>query len=239
MDSVLAAAVELARGAAVEVAGDAVGEHAGVRAEGERVATHAFVSLQHGYRGWFWAVTLNRAPRARVATVAEVVMLPGPDALLPRPWVPWHERIRPGDLSPGDLLPPEPDDLRLAPAYLEGDDRYVRSVAWEVGLGRPRVLSREGRLDAAERWQDGDTGPDTPMAKQAPGRCGTCGFLVSLAGPLGAGFGVCANEVTSTDGRVVSVGYGCGAHSEVTVDVPSAAEPSGGIVYDDGAVVLV
>jgi hypothetical protein len=238
-DAVLAAAVDLARAAAVEVGAGTVGDHCGLQADGDRVVTHAFVSLQPGYRGWFWAVTLNRAPRSRVATVAEVVLLPGPDALLAPPWVPWEERVRPGDLGPGDLLPTAPDDPRLVPAYLEGDDRYLESLAWEVGLGRRHVLSREGRLDAAERWATGDSGPDTPMARQAPGRCGTCGYLVSLAGSLAAGFGVCGNEVTATDGRVVSVEFGCGAHSEVRVDGPSPAEPLGEIVYDDGQVVPV
>jgi hypothetical protein len=32
---------------------------------------------------------------------------------------------------------------------------------------------------------------------------------------------------------VVSVEFGCGAHSEVAVEVPSLAEPAGD-VYDDG-----
>jgi hypothetical protein len=50
---------------------------------------------------------------------------------------------------------------------------------------------------------------------------------------LSAGFGVCGNDVTPVDGRVVSVEYGCGAHSEAKVVVPPLAEP-GEVVYDDG-----
>jgi hypothetical protein len=95
------------------------------------------------------------------------------------------------------------------------------------------VMSREGRLDAAERWYDGDGGPESSMARQAPAHCGTCGFLLPLAGSLRAGFGVCGNEMTATDGRVVSVEFGCGAHSEAAVVVPSLAERTGE-VYDDG-----
>jgi hypothetical protein len=237
-DAALSAALELARSAAVEVGGDAVGEHLGADADGERIVTHRFASSLPGYVGWYWAVTLARAPRARSATVDEVVLLPGGDALRAPEWVPWHERLRPGDLSPGDLLPPAPDDPRLVPAYVRSDDPAVEAVAFELGLGRARVMSREGRLDTAERWHDGETGPDTPMARQAPGHCGTCGFLLPLAGALQAGFGVCGNEITSTDGRVVSVEYGCGAHSEAAVVVPSLSEPSGE-VYDDGDEITV
>ncbi|MDT4933813.1 MAG: hypothetical protein QOK11_1705 [Pseudonocardiales bacterium] len=232
-DSVLAAAVELARAAAIEVGGDDVGAHIGAIGEGERLLTQAFEATLPGYTGWYWAVTLARAPRSKTATVDEVVLLPGAGALLAPRWVPWEERLRPGDLSPGDLLPPIENDPRLVPAYIDSGDPEVEDVAFELGLGRPRVLSREGRLDAAERWFEGETGPDSPMARQAPAHCGTCGFLLPLAGSLRAGFGVCGNEITAVDGRVVSVEYGCGAHSEAPFLVPSLAEPSG-VVYDDG-----
>jgi hypothetical protein len=238
-DGVLASGVDAARAAAIEVGGDSVGEHLAAVAEGDRLVTHAFAATLPGYTGWYWAVTLARAPRSRTATVDEVVLLPGADALLAPAWVPWQDRLRPGDLSPGDLLPPVENDPRLVPAYLDsgdsGDsgDEALNEVAYELGLGRAHVMSREGRLDAAERWYLGDAGPETAMARQAPAHCGTCGFLLPIAGSLRAGFGVCGNEVTVTDGRVVSVEFGCGAHSEAVLDVPSLAEPSG-TVYEDG-----
>ncbi len=233
LDGILASAIEVARAAAVEVGGDTVGEHLGVQAEAQRVVTHAFASSLPGYSGWYWAVTLARASRATTTTVDEVVLLPGAGALLAPAWVPWQDRLRPGDLGPGDLLPRDPADPRLAPAYLLSDDPAVEAVAFELGLGRVRVMSRDGRLDTAERWAAGDNGPHAPMAKQAPAHCGTCGFYLPLAGSLQAGFGVCGNEITATDGRVVSVEFGCGAHSEADVDVPSLAELVGE-VYDDG-----
>jgi len=232
-DPMLAGAVDVARAAAVDVGGDSVGDHLAVHPDGDRLVTHAFASSLPGYSGWYWGVTLTRPPRGKVATVDEVVLLPGEDALLAPAWVPWDKRVAPGDLGPGDLLPPEPDDPRLVPAYVQSDDPAVEAVAFELGLGRKRVLSREGRLDAADRWLAGEGGPDTPMARQAPGRCGTCGFLLALAGSLAAGFGVCANEFTERDGQVVSVEYGCGAHSEAKVVVPPLSEP-GELVYDDG-----
>ncbi|WP_408650264.1 DUF3027 domain-containing protein [Jatrophihabitans sp.] len=230
VDGPTAAAVELARAAAVEMAGTDVGEHLGVHPEGELAVTHAFAASLPGYVGWFWAVTVVRAPDSD-PTVAEVVLLPGEKSLRAPEWVPWSERLQPGDLSPGDLLPTAPDDPRLAPAYLLSDDPQVEDVAFELGLGRVRVLSRLGRLDAAERWHAGSHGPDSPMAKQAPGNCGTCGFFLPLAGSLRAGFGVCGNEITEADGQVVSVEFGCGAHSEAAVE--QVADEPGEIFEDD------
>jgi hypothetical protein len=233
-DAVLVGAVDLAREAAVAVGGESVGQHLGVRAEGERVATHAFAATLPGYVGWHWAVTVARVARSRTATVDEVVLLPGDAAVLAPAWVPWHERVRAGDLSPGDLLPPPtPDDPRLVPGYVQSDDPAVEAVAFELGLGRERVLSREGRLEAADRWHSGEHGPDSPMARHAPAHCGTCGFYLPLAGSLQAGFGVCGNEVTEADGQVVSAEYGCGAHSQIVAEPTALAEP-GEIVYDDG-----
>lgn len=232
-DPVLAAAVDLARAAADEGAVATTGEHLGVRAESGLSLTHFFAATLPGYLGWRWAVSLSRVEDGEAVTVDEVVLLPGDGALLAPPWVPWDERVRPGDLSPGDLLPPPEEDLRLVPGYVDSGDPAVEALAWELGLGRERVLSRDGRLEAAERWYTGDRGPDTPMARQAPARCGTCGFFVALAGSLSAGFGACANEVVDTDGQVVSVEFGCGAHSQVTA-TPTPTADVAELVYDDG-----
>ncbi|MBA2418063.1 MAG: DUF3027 domain-containing protein [Nocardioidaceae bacterium] len=222
-DAVCAEAVDLARAALVDAVGtDKVGEHEGVRSEGERLVTHIFGSTQPGYRGWRWSVTVARASRQRAVTLNEIVLLPGDEAIVAPPWTPYQDRIAPGDLSPGDLLPPQSDDVRLVPGYDAGDPASeplvdlssVRPVADEVGLGRTWVLSLDGRDMAAERWNDGEQGPDSPLAKQAPGRCHDCGFMVRLSGPLSGIFGVCANGQANDDGRVVAHDHGCGAHSD-------------------------
>ncbi|MCP2337124.1 DUF3027 domain-containing protein [Actinomadura rupiterrae] len=224
VDEACAEAVELARDAAAQTAAPlGVGEHLGLVAEAERVVTHYFACLDPGYRGWRWAVTVARASRARNVTVDECVLLPGDDALLAPAWVPWLERLRPGDIGPGDLMPTAPDDARLAPGYTETADPEVREVQWELGLGRPRVLSAEGRDEAAERWYEGVAGPRAPIATSAPAHCATCGFYVTLAGGLRQLFGVCANEYAPDDGRVVSADHGCGAHSDA-VTLPAASE---------------
>ncbi len=228
-----AAAVSTARAAAQEEAGaEPVGEHVGVLAEDEASVTHLFEAAHAGYRGWNWAVTVAFAGPGTPVSVSEVVLLPGKDALVAPDWVPWHERVRAGDLGVGDLLPTREDDPRLVPGYVGSDDPAVEEVAKEIGLGRVRVLSREGVLDAASRWHAGDFGPRSDMARSAPATCGTCGFYTRIAGSLGAAFGVCANELTPADGHVVHVEYGCGAHSEVEVE-GGPAVPVADLVYDD------
>ncbi|MGQ0481203.1 MAG: DUF3027 domain-containing protein [Pseudonocardia sp.] len=237
--AVTEAAVELARAVAVEIAGaDAVGAHEEALAEDEHAVTHFFAAHQPGYRGWRWAVTLAAAGGADAdadepVTVSETVLLPGPDALVAPAWVPWQERVRAGDLGVGDLLPCRPDDERLAPSYLATDDPALEEVSREIGLGRPKVLSRVGRLDAAERWFDGERGPGAEMARAAPGTCASCGFYLPLAGVLRAAFGVCANEFAPADGSVVHAEYGCGAHSDVESE-PGPVAPVAMVVYDDG-----
>lgn len=229
-DAVLARAVELARAALVEDAGeDAVGDHLGMAMESEGLAVHGFACRLPGYRGWRWAVALARVPDFD-PTVCDVVLLPGEDAVVAPPWLPWSERIEPGDLGAGDVLPTAANDARLVPGYTgegmlepaEADD-VVTPTGWELGLGRVRVLSAMGRDEAADRWQDGDFGPGSAMARNAALQCATCGFLVPMGGVFGQGFGVCANRFAPGDGRVVALDYGCGAHSEVHVDESAAA----------------
>src|SRR3954454_16828248 len=133
-DAACAAAVDLARAAAEEDAEPGtVGEHLGVTAEGDRLVTHAFATLAKGYRGWRWAVTVARAPRSRIVTVCEVVQLPAADAILAPAWLPWQERIAPGDLGPADVLPYRDEDPFLAAAFAVTDaDVGGREPGWGV-----------------------------------------------------------------------------------------------------------
>ena len=163
-DTVLAKATDVARVAAEDEAPwGTVGEHITVEYDDERVATHYFACLDPAYVGWRWAVTVARAPRAKTATVDEVVLLPGPEALVAPPWVPWAERVRPGDLAIGTIWPTGADDPRLT-AGLTGLDELdgmadrspVHPSQWEIGLGRLRVLSAHGRDEADERLAEHD-----------------------------------------------------------------------------------
>jgi len=241
-DQVCAEAVDVARQALVEEAGvspGAIGDHLGVEPVGDRVVTHYFDSGDRAYAGWRWAVTVARAPRSKAVTVDESVLLPGPEALLAPAWVPWHDRLLPGDVGIGDLLPASPDDERLVSfVTLDGDDPVIDWFApWTdtenaaagpaepselPAPGRSRVLSAYGRDDTAERWYDGDHGPQTPLSQAAPANCVSCGFFIPLSGGLGRVFGACGNAYAPDDGRVVSADHGCGAHSEAVLTGASA-----------------
>jgi len=232
-EAVLAGAADVARAVVVEdVGADQVGEHAGYVVEGPRLLTHVFESRTPGYRGWYWAVTVTRPPRARKATVVEVNHLPGEEAVLAPGWVPWADRLQPSDVGPTDELPYIGEDDRLEHGYeATGEDADVLGpeLAYEVGLGRERVLSAEGRRQAATRWYEGDRGPNSRAARAANAQCSTCAFFLPLAGSLRRLFGVCANEWSPEDGSVVSLDHGCGAHSETgerkRPSVWNAAEP--------------
>ncbi len=160
LETVLLGSVDAARAAIVEFSGeDTVGEYLGAGFDDPTAATHRFLADMPGYRGWQWAVVVAACPGADHATISEVVLVPGPTALLAPKWVPWHERVKPGDLSPGDLLAPPADDPRLVPGYMSSGDPEVDEVAAEVGFGRRQVLGPWGRADAAQRWHDGEHGP--------------------------------------------------------------------------------
>ncbi len=138
--------------------------------------------------------------------------------------------VTPPELDPEAELDAEPD--------AEDEDGWVDSgallaVSLELDLLRPRVLSPIGLDDAIDRWTAGDHGPDAPIAQSAPALCATCGFRIALRGTLGHGFGICANEISPSDGHVVSLGHGCGAHSEAAV-IPAMAERPEPVVDEVG-----
>ena len=231
LEAVLMGAVDQARTAIVEYSGDTVGEYLGATFDDSNAATHRFLANQSGYQGWQWAVVVAAHPGADHATISEVVLVPGPTALLAPTWVPWQDRLRPGDLGPGDLLAPPSEDPRLVPGFTATGDPELDEIAVELGLGRRHLLSGLGRVDAAQRWHDSDYGPGSAMARSTRRICRDCGFYLPLRGSLGLLFGVCANEL-SADGHVVDSEYGCGAHS----DTPAPAGTGSPLYdpYDDG-----
>ena len=223
-DAVLAAGVDLARAVLDEVADrGTVGEHLGMEMLDERLAAHRFACLAPGYPDWVWEVTVARVPRAKVATVCETGLVPGSTSLLSPEWLPYAERLAPGDLGAGDVLPYKEEDGYLEQGFEATGEEAVDAMAfWELGLGRVRVLSAEGRGAAATRWYDGSHGPTAEEARKAKAPCSSCGYFLPMAGALRATFGVCANEWSPSDGAVVSLDHGCGAHSETDV---ASAEP--------------
>src|SRR5699024_4402361 len=240
LDAIAAEAVELAREALLEVAEPGqVGEHLRVEAVGERLVSHVFECTMPGYRGWSWVAGLARASRAKAATVAETALRPGEDAILAPEWEPWSERLKPSDVGADDLLPYREQDERLEQGYeATGDEDADRVALWELGLGRARVLSPEGRSEAAERWLEGEFGPRQKSSRGRRGtvaaNCTSCGFFTQLAGSLRQEFGVCTNEWSPADGRVVHLNYGCGAHSETGQQNDDREIPRGsGVIVDE------
>jgi len=170
-DEACANAIDLAAAAAHEIAGPGqVGAHLGVQADGDRVVTHLFACEDPAYTGWHWAITVARASRAKAVTVSEGVLLPGPDSLLAPDWVPWSERVRPGDVGVGDLLPVGQDDERLVPAVLlEGDDGILDwddAAGWEAGQDLLAGMKLADTVPAAATAST--PAASTPVASTAP-----------------------------------------------------------------------
>ena len=120
-----------------------------------------------------------------------------------RAWVPWADRIQPGDVTAGLLMPHRAGGSaagaglhrrRAGRRHRSGRGRRDPRRGGRAGA-RPRAGavpggSRRGRRALARR---SDGGPDNEMTKQAPDVCETCGFFVRLEGWLGILFGACAN----------------------------------------------
>lgn len=214
--------LELARSAAIADAGnpELVGADVSVEIDDDgRVETYLFEAHLAGYKGWRWCVTIAKVDKKSEPTICDVVVLPGPDALLAPEWVAYRDRIQPGDVGVGDIVPSSLDDTRLVPLVhsLIADEDLDAMQVFDLGLGRARVMSIEGRDQASKRWYESDRGPQSPIAQAAPKQCSSCAFFVPISGSLRASFGVCANAISPEDARVVSVDHGCGAHSEATL----------------------
>ena len=214
-------ALDIAKQAVIDDAGkrEYVGEFYSIDSDEERIATYLFEAKLSGYDGWRWAVTVAKVYEQSAPTICDVVLLPGTQALLAPNWIPYSQRIQPGDLGVGDVVPTAADDERLTPGYaaLPEDEELDITQLFEFGLGRARVLSVIGRDEASKRWYEGDRGPKTPIARSAPKPCHSCGFYIPIAGSLRTTFGVCSNAISPEDARVVSFDHGCGAHSEALI----------------------
>lgn len=229
VDRVLASAVDLAREALEPIATEAeIGAHLGARTDGERLVTHAFACLKEGYRGWQWVTTVTRVPRSKQVTVCEIDLLPGKDALLAPDWVPWADRLLPSDVKREDVLPYVAEDPRLDLVGIDTKPEDLdEEISDAIGFSRPRVLSEKGRRQAAKRWYASECGPARNLNNNYRSRlpehtCSDCGFMLKMAGSMGNAFGVCANEWSPDDGRVVSLDHSCGAHSETDVKIDSS-----------------
>ena len=136
-DAFLAAAVDVARAAIEGIApAEQIGRHLAAKSEGDRLVTHLFESRLAGYGGWQWYAVLTRNSRSKVVTVDELGLLPSDDSILAPEWIPWAERVRPGD---------EQGEEELAAA---------------AGTAPPEDTAGADALDAAESEDDSDGGAE-------------------------------------------------------------------------------
>lgn len=181
------------------------GKHKMLVVEDDHSVTHYFAAKEPGYDGWYWAVVVTsgdspETPEDEITvTISEVALVAGDTAVIAPEWVPWDQRVRPGDLQPGDELPPADQDPRLTTA--------------EDGS---RILSEQGKQQAVARWSTA-RGKQHDFARLAQFHCANCAFLLPV-GDLPE-VGVCGNEY-ALDGRVVSTDFGCGAHSATAPEPP-------------------
>ncbi|MDO4686577.1 MAG: DUF3027 domain-containing protein [Corynebacterium sp.] len=222
-------AIHIARAAIKELGEGEVGEHLVAKIIGNNLATHEFAAHVSGYRGWEWHVVLACAPGTERITVNELALLPGKEALRAPKWIPYADRVKPGDLGPNDQLPPRTGDPRLADA--EGPNTVK-----VPGNYSNKQLTRQGLDDARQRWQSGNFGPCSEYARKSALRCADCAFYLPVKEPLGPRFGVCVNEF-SADGHVVHSAYGCGAHTD-TPPAEILGRPKA-VAFDDEKTIVV
>lgn len=209
-------AISIARAALVELDEGRVGRYLGVdthnKDQGNNIATHRFAADIPGYRGWEWVAVVVCAPGSRYITISELALLPGSQALRAPRWVPYEERIQPGDLLPGYIMPPRKNDPRL-----EKDGEKI-------------ILSTRGKKSTIKRWEAGDFSPSSESAQKSAHNCVDCAFYIDISDRIEGKWGVCANEF-SADGHVVNADYGCGAHSLTKNPAEEKAEPM--VPFDD------
>ena len=102
-----------------------------------RVSDFRFTALIPGYEGWQWSVILYHDVERRLWTVDETSLVPAEGAILPPPWVPWKNRLKPEDIAVSDVLGTEADDGRLEDGF------------------RPTGSSSSAAHDASARRDDG------------------------------------------------------------------------------------
>lgn len=83
----------LAESAAREVAPyNGVGAYISSTPEAPGLTSYQFECRMRGYKGWIWNVIIFQGKKTDIATVSEVVLIPGEDAIIAPDWVPWSDR---------------------------------------------------------------------------------------------------------------------------------------------------
>lgn len=70
-----------------------VGEFLGESEISKGATEIRFNCTLRGYKNWYWSVVFTQVDKRKEATISEVNLLAGENALLAPPWVPWAERL--------------------------------------------------------------------------------------------------------------------------------------------------
>ena len=84
---------------------------------GDNVTDFRFEAHVRGYEGWQWSVTLYHDVEMDRWTVNESSLVPTDEALRPPKWIPWKDRLEPGDLAVTDSIGTDPDDPRMEEGF--------------------------------------------------------------------------------------------------------------------------
>ncbi len=109
----------IAQAVAIEVADEdgQVGDFVEAIDLGDNVTDFRFETCIRGYEGWQWSVTLYRDAELDHWTVNESSLVPTDKALRPPEWIPWKDRLEPGDLAVTDSIGTDPDDPRMEEGF--------------------------------------------------------------------------------------------------------------------------
>jgi hypothetical protein len=92
---------------------DAVGAFLGHLEEEPHLSSYRFEAKLKGYLGWEWQVVIYQAKKTAPATISEVVLIPGENAIVAPNWVPWSDRraeldrVKADESAAADLEPAE------------------------------------------------------------------------------------------------------------------------------------
>lgn len=86
--------LELAQSALAEFSDGSFGELVSEQEADKGIFEFRFLCTKRGYGDWHWVVTLTQPDGRKPATVSEITLMAGPDALLAPQWIPWAERLK-------------------------------------------------------------------------------------------------------------------------------------------------
>jgi len=218
-----------------------VGEYVGAVAEGDRVVTHYFECTLSGYAGWRWAVTVARAPRAKNVTVCETVATAGRrGAAGPGLGALWTSGSSRATWASATSCRPRPTMIGLRQAMCSPTIRRSRKSAgsWVWAAAACCPVTAGPMPPSAGTTATGVRTPRFRSVRRPRPAAARAASTCRWPAPCGSCSAWCGNVFAPDDCRVVTADHGCGAHSEVLVEVAVPVEEAP-TIYDDSEVEAV